>query len=89
MTNSGSELKAKSSFGPSIMETFEMAEMRELREAIEEGVQFGTCSACSWEYRCPPLLPNDEKSQGALDQAFDQHVCAEHPRLEEETALLR
>jgi hypothetical protein len=66
-----------------------MAKKRELREAIENCIQFGTCSACGWEYRCPPLLPNDEQSQGALDQAFDQHVCAEHPRLEEETALLR
>jgi hypothetical protein len=65
-----------------------MEKKRELREAIENGVQFGTCSACSWEYRCPPLLPNDERSQGALDQAFDQHVCAKHSRPDKEKALL-
>jgi hypothetical protein len=57
------------------------AKRRELTESFEQGIQYGTCGACSWEYRCPPLVPNDERSQGALDDAFDQHVCAEHPRL--------
>jgi hypothetical protein len=75
--------------GPSIREALGMAKKRELREAIENGVQFGACSSCGWEYRCPPLFPNDEQSQGALDQAFDRHVCDEHPRPEKETALLK
>jgi hypothetical protein len=60
-------------------ETLGMEKTRELIERFEQGNQFGTCGACSWEYQCPPLLPNDEESQGALDQAFDRHVCAEHP----------
>lgn len=58
-----------------------IAKRRELTESFEQGIQFGTCGACSWEYRCPPLVPNDERSQGALDDAFDHHVCGEHPRL--------
>jgi hypothetical protein len=59
-----------------------LAKRRELTESFEQGIQFGTCGACSWECRCPPLVPNDERSQGALDDAFDQHVRVEHPRLQ-------
>src|ERR1700733_2724508 len=55
-----------------------MERKRELTEQFENGIQFGTCNACGWEYQCPPLLPNDKQAQGALDRAFDQHSCAEH-----------
>ena len=61
------------------------AKRRELAESFEQGVQFGTCCACGWEYRCPPLVPNDERSQSALDRAFDRHICVEHPRLKKES----
>jgi hypothetical protein len=63
-----------------LLGTCDMAKRRELTEQFVNGVQFGTCNACGWNYQCPPLLPNDEQSQGALDRAFDQHRCEEHVR---------